>query len=142
MVYCTKADLLEQIGEARLIELTDDAATGVVDDTKVDRAIADAGEEIDGHLGMRLSLPVAQVPPLVRKWAVDIAIYNLCSRREAEVPEARIKRHEAARADLRRFAEGKLSLGVNDPDEPPSDAGKPQISSATRVFDRDKLGGF
>lgn len=142
MAYCTKADILELIDEATLIMLTDDAAAGTVDDAKVERAIADADEEINASLGMRLSLPLSTVPALVRKWAVDIAAYNLYSRRDAEVPEVRQKRHEEARADLRAYREGKISLGVEDPESTPAASEAPRIVSSTPVFGRDKLEGF
>lgn len=142
MAYCTRDDILELTDEATLIALTDDAAAGTVDDAKVERAIADAEQEIDASLGMRTSLPLSTVPALVRKWAVDIAVYNLCSRRDAEVPEVRRKRYDDARADLKAYRDGRISLGVEDPESTPSGSEAPRIVSSTPVFGRDKLEGF
>jgi phage gp36-like protein len=39
-------------------------------------------------------------------------------------------------------AEGRVSLGVNDPEGTPAATHKPDIESSDRVFSRDKLGGW
>ena len=76
MPYATQADILDQLDEDILIQLTDDADTGDVVDDVVTRAIADADAEIDGYCGKRYSVPFDTVPPIIRKFAVDIAIYT------------------------------------------------------------------
>ena len=143
MAYCTKSDILEQLDEDDLIQLTDDTDAGTVDDDKVDRAIADADAEIDSYCGTRYTVPFATVPDIVRKYSVDIAIFNLYARRHG-VPEDRQKRYDNAIRFFRDVATNKASLGENDPDGNPPDSDAPQMSTDNpeRIFTRDKMKGF
>lgn len=115
MAYCTQADLLEQVSEDELIQLTDDAGAGSVDTDAVDRAIADADAEIDTYCGTRYEVPFATVPAIVRKWAVDIALYNLGARKPLGDDEGRRRRYEAVTRLLEKVARGVVSLGANAP---------------------------
>lgn len=126
MAYCTQDDILEQLDEDILIQLTDDDNAGVVDDNKVTRAIADADEEIDAYLGVRYSLPFAATPNLVRKYSVDLAICNLYARRRG-APEDRADRCDQVRKDLDKIAQGKMALDVPDPAQD-ADAG-PRVTT-------------
>ncbi len=81
MAYCTIDDVKKMIDEVKLIRLTDDAGTGVIDEAKTSEAITSAAEEIDTYIGGRVKLPIAGTPPpMFGKINVDIAIYNLYSR--------------------------------------------------------------
>lgn len=144
MSYSTIDDVRQQISEDDLIALTDDAGAGVVDETRVTRAIADADEEIDGYVGSRHTVPLSPVPPIVRKHSVDIAIYNLYRRRMHEIPESRKGTYENAIKFLDKIAQGKISLGADDPEGSPGTSDAPSMSSDNpeRVFDRDSLKGF
>ena len=140
MAYCAQSDILEQISETELIHLTDDADAGVVDESVLERAIADADAEIDGYCGDRYSVPFTDVPDMIRKLSVDIAVYNLFSRRQG-APEGRKQRYDDAIRFLERVADGKASVpGVTGTTESASD--RVSLSSATRVFSRDNLEGF
>ena len=141
MAYCTQDDILEQLDEDILIQLTDDADAGVVDSDKVTRAIADADAEIDSYCGVRNSVPFTTVPARIRMLSVDIAIYNLYARRKG-APENRKERYDNAIRYLKDVSTGKASLGANDPDTPPLDSHTPEITQSTRIFTRDKLTGF
>jgi phage gp36-like protein len=140
MAYCAQADILELIPESELIQLTDDGDLGVIDDGVVTRAIADADSEIDGYCGDRYSVPFTDVPDMVRKLSVDIAIYNLYARRQG-APEGRKQRYDAAVRFLERVADGKASVpGGTGTTESATD--RVSLSSAARVFSRDNLEGF
>lgn len=141
MPYCTLADLKNQADESILIQLTDDEDTGEVVTSVTDQAIADAGAEIDGYCGQRYDLPFDPVPVLVRKMAVDIALYNLHGRRPDSLPEERADRYKQAVAFLRDVAKGTATLGVNDPSDP-EDSNAPRIVSATRIFSRNSMRGW
>ena len=141
MAYCTLADMQEQIDNALLISLTDDADAGAVDTDKTDRAIADADSLIDGYCGKRYAVPFTTVPELIRKFSVDIGIYNLYARRQG-APEDRRQRYKDAVDYLKGVARGENTLGEDDPDATPSEGHTPQIASNTRVFSRDNLKGF
>jgi len=142
-MYSTKADILESLSEAELIDLTDDADLGVVDDAVVDRAIADADAEIDAYCGSRHQVPFAAVPAMIRKVSVDIAIYNLYARRRG-APADRKERYDNAIRFLRGVADGTVSLGVGDPDGTPSGSEAPSMSqdNPARVFGRANLEFF
>jgi len=139
-MYATQADILEQLDEDILIQLTDDADTGDVVDDVVTRAIADADAEIDGYCGKRYSVPFDTVPPIIRKFAVDIAIYNLYARRKG-APEDREKRYNNAVKFLTNVSKGLISLGENDPDSTPA-SNAPEIENEDRIFTRTDLEDF
>jgi phage gp36-like protein len=141
MSYCAKADILEQLDEDILIQLTDDEDTGSVDDDMVTRAIADADAEIDSYCGVRYPVPFSTVPGIIRKLSVEFSIYNLYARRKG-VSDDRKDRYNNGIRFLRDVSKGVVSLGADDPDSTPSDANTPQISSSDRIFSRDKMKGF
>jgi len=140
-MYCAKADILDLLEEQKLAQLTDDENTGVVNDARVDKAIADACGEIDGYLGARYPLPLAVTPAVVRKCAVDIAVYNLFSR-TIGAPEERRDRYKDAVAILVNISKGVISLGGADPDGTPKPSEAPRMSGCGNVFGRDSLKGF
>ena len=137
MSYCAQSDLLEQIDEGVLIQLTDDHDAGSVDSGVVTRAVADADAEIDAYCGTRYEVPFDPVPALVRKLSVDIAIYNLYARRKG-VPDDRQKRYDNAVRFLRDVSMGKATLGSDAPADD-SDTG-PEATSvkSDRIFSTGK----
>ncbi len=140
MAYAVQDDLLQQISEEELIQLTDDDLTGVVDLSKVTRAIEDADAEINGYLAKVHTVPIPSVPDLVRNMSVTIAIYNLYSRRD-EIPESRDKRYKATIKLLENISKGVVTLGeVPAPAENPGES--VSFSAADRKFSREKLESF
>jgi phage gp36-like protein len=145
VAYCTVDDIKSRIGEAELVQLTDDEATGTVSDSRIEEAIEDADREIDGHVGLGLAVPLSPVPPVIRKLSADIALYNLFSRRSAvPVPDSRIERYKSAVAFLERVAAGKVSLGMGDPEGSPRDPESPRFSEENpeRAFTRSSMKEF
>lgn len=140
-MYATMDDLKEQVPETTLIQLTDTDGTGEPDDSRVTRALADAEAEINGYCGKRYTVPFSPVPDLVRKFTVDIAIYNLFALVDGDIPEDRKERYKSAVAYLRGVASGSNTLGENDPQEA-GVAETPRVVSATRIFSRDSLRGW
>lgn len=138
MAYCAQADIEEQLSQAELIQLTDDTGTGSVDATAVARAIADADDEINSYLQERYTVPLAPVPGLVRKLSVDLAIYNLYSRRDIGMP-VRTQRYEADVKLLKSLAKGEASLGVEPPPAEVHDEGiQTSRPESDRIFTRKK----
>jgi phage gp36-like protein len=132
MAYITQSDIEEQLAESELIQLTDDAGAGQVDTVVVARAIADADDEINSYLQERYTVPLSTTPGLVRKLSVDLAIYNLFSRRDLEVP-VRTQRYENAVRLLRALARGEASLGV---EAPPVEAHDEDVQMTRKKGDR------
>lgn len=140
MAYSTQSEILDQMDEDVLIQLTDDDDAGVVDADVVTQKIADADALIDGYCGARYAVPFTTVPALVLKFSVDIAIYNLYGRRKG-APEDRRNRFKEAVDFLKGVSAGNNSLGENDPA-----AGETlfELSSNNpdRIFTRDKMAGY
>jgi phage gp36-like protein len=144
VAYCTIDDLKERLPEAKLVELVDDEGAGALTpkgQQRIDRAIADAGSEIDGYCMARYPVPFEPVPAIIRKLAVDIALYNLFSRRgfDEESPDRIIvTRYRDAVRLLQNLAQGLVTIGAP---QPPPDRGL-DVSSAPRVFGRRSLEVF
>ncbi|MDF1592593.1 MAG: DUF1320 domain-containing protein [Desulfobacterales bacterium] len=135
MSYCTQSDIEKQIPEEILIELTDDDGAGVVDTDAVDRAIADADEEIDAFVSMQYGLPFESTPGLIRRMSVNLAICNLYARRpHLDIPESRKDRCSADRKLLEQVAKGTLKLDEPDPTKDADGGVETTRSKSDRIF--------
>lgn len=138
--YIVKADILKQITEADLIELTDDDNTGSVNDSIVDGAIIDSEGLVDGYLASRYTTPLSTVPNIIKAFTVDVAIYRIYGRREG-APEDVEKRYNDARQFLKDVSKGVVTLGVKVP-APENSGSQVDIKSDDRIFNRENLNGF
>ena len=136
--HLTEDEVAHLLVGAHLVELTDDDALGVVDQGRVDEAISAAQGEVDGYLAERYTVPLSPVPPLVKAACEDIAIYNLYSRTQDEIPESRKTRYAGAVRLLEKLASGAISLGIADPPEPAA-ADNLTVSAGERIFPDDVL---
>jgi phage gp36-like protein len=141
MPYCTQENILDRIDEAALIQLTDEAGEGEIDDDKVTAAIADADATIDAYCQGRYTLPLSPVPPKITQISVDIAVYNLYSHSDLEMPEVRKERNKEAVRFLEKVAAGTISLGASTPAQANTDNAVSMDSNA-RIFTRSKMDGF
>ena len=143
MPYAEIADLYAAASERELIAATDDEGLGAVHQDRALRALADASDEIDGYLGARYALPLAETPPILRKLCVDLAVHNLFSRRAHGPSESRESRRQSAVRFLEQVAKGAISLGADDPEAPPkSDAPEFSAANPVRIFGRKDMGDF
>ena len=90
MAYTNLANLIKAVSEDRLIELTDDNDTGVVDTDVIDDVLDQVEELISGKISGRYTTPLADpVPKLIVSVANDLAIYELHKRRlNLDMPES------------------------------------------------------
>lgn len=141
MAYCTQDDLLKLVPELELAQIT--AESGDAPDAAVvSEAIAKAEAEIDSYLAVRYQLPLAAVPARVKSLAVDLSLYHLYSRRSV-APEVRRQRYEDAVAFLKLVGAGKAEIvGAAGMELPGDVQDVTEITSAARVFDRDKMSGW
>ena len=119
-MYCTYEDLVAQASEDVLLQQADmdgppSGAPGAFD--SITPAMTNARAEIDGYLRRRYVLPETpkETPPTLKKYAVDIAIYHLFSRKglaqaKEEGDAVIVKRYDDAIAYLRLVAEGKADI--------------------------------
>lgn len=140
MPYCTQADLLNQITNAELIQLTDDAGTGTLDTAKVDAALAAASATIDAYAGARYTLPL-QASEKVKQLCLDLAIYELEKRRR-RLREATVAARDAAIAFLRDLAAGRAVLDQPAGAQPQTTEADVKKTAQERVFSDEKLERF
>ena len=138
MPYCTKQNLIDRYSESELIQLTDRAALGVVDDTVLDRCIADADGEIDGYLSPKYGAPLAVVPKAIERIACAITRYYLY---DDNVTDQVATLYKDAIAFLKGVANGTISIGIDAVGaEPTKTSNTVQMESGGREFGRDKNG--
>lgn len=123
------------------IALADAAAVTIT------QAIDSADEVIDGYLRNRkpvaYAVPLNPVPGIVSVWSRWIARYLLHKDRvnTAEATDPVVRDYREACRFLQLTADGKFSLGADDP-LPPAGAGLPQACAPERVFTQDTLRDF
>ncbi len=102
MLFCTIADLANNLTERVLIQLTDDNTPPVaINQERCQAAIAEASEVIMGRLGGRYSdLSSLKPTPLLKRICLDIVAYYLYSRRNKGDIENIRKRYEEAIKEL------------------------------------------
>jgi phage gp36-like protein len=144
MAYCTLEDLGKIMPEQDLIELTDDdVPAAVIVTANVDKAIADAGELIDGYLRARYSLPLTPAPGLINTLACDIAVYRLYARRvKLTPPEGVSERYKNALKLLDLIQKGAISLGDGGTPTPEASGDSVSVTAADRIFTRDTMEGY
>lgn len=137
-VYASLADLLARFREEELIQLTDDAGNGSIDEAKVAQALTSADATIDAHLAAAYQLPLARVPGILTDLGCAIARFNLY--RDAP-PELVGKNHDRAIATLRDIAKGIVKIDAGAPEQEPRD-GAVLMGDGEPLFTRDKMKGF
>lgn len=118
----------------------------VADDAlrRIEEAVSQAESVIDGYLARRgYPLPLSPVPDLVTGWARDIARYLLHKDRGGkEDSDPIVRAYKDALKFLALTAEGKFSLGGNDPIATAPDLADVRFESSPSVFSRDQLKAF
>lgn len=137
----TIADMRARVPEDRLIELTDDARTGAVDEGAVGRAIAQAENEVFSYTGVyykRADL-VEPVPELLTDLACRIAYYRLF--RHGNPTEQVEKDYTRAMSTLGNIAKGVIKIDRGEETVPARD-GMILVEGPERVAGTDQLKGF
>lgn len=143
MPYSTLTDIKKLISEVTVNQLTDDEDTGAVVESRVTEAIAQADAEINSYCGGRYTVPFSTVPDIVKKISVDIAIYNLYSRKVEEIPETRADRYKNAIRQLEGISKGIISIGESPEPAAISEGGvETNKTESDRTFAKDTLSGF
>ncbi len=143
MAYSTLDDIKKLLPEETIIQLTDDENLGVVNQGRVDEAIAQADAEINSYCASKYTVPFTTVPAIAKKISVDLAIYNLYSRKVDIIPETRAERYKNAIRQLEGISKGTISLGV-DPAPAATTEGGAETNTTTsdRTFTKDSMEGF
>ena len=139
MTYATQADLISRFDEKEIVELSDRANVGVINQVVVASKLADADAEINAYLQGRYTLPLATVPTALVRIACDIARYHLYDNRATE---SVTQRYKDAISFLRGVAKGDIQLGVDSGNQVQSVSSAPDFSAPERVFSRDTLADY
>ena len=148
-MYATIADITELYGPQSLY-VADRNGDGVPEGEAVERALVEAGYEIDSYLATRyaLPLPAGTQVSVLRQLAVDIAVYRLAQSRDVLTEELR-RRYDDAIASLRRIADGRQALQLPAPEAAEGDASaegagpRPVFQGGPeRLFSREKMRGL
>ncbi|PKL96793.1 MAG: DUF1320 domain-containing protein [Gammaproteobacteria bacterium HGW-Gammaproteobacteria-8] len=115
----------EQIADA-------DAALAVIEQASIE-----ADSVINGYLGKRYTLPLANPPDILSTWARAITRNRLHANRISDPQSDPIARdYRDAIKFLEQVAAGKFSLGIDDPEQAPSSAGDVRFSAGSKVWGR------
>lgn len=141
--YETVAGLKSRVPARELENLTDhDGSLQAVDDEKVLDALLDATAQINSFVQRRATLPLENPPRVLEVFCRDIAMYRLHVS-AGRVTDDVEKQYKAAIAWLRDVADGKVSLGDDDPEDTvPATPGAVFTEGAGPVMTRDTLKGF
>ncbi len=147
MAYITKQDLIDAIGQQKLMQLTDDSSSGAINDDVVDKAIAYAVGTFEMYARTRYSLPVPATTK-VKSICIDLAL-NKLDRRRAKNSEA-LKMVQDSYKEIERQLKD-VSSGAAALDVPAAEETATSPASGDRIlsgpakeaaFSDDKLGGY
>lgn len=143
-MYATEADLEKRFGKRQLDELKSMHEVDVVEGEEpkpvdvVDVALQDADEEINGYIGSRYTLPLANVPSNLKRIACDIARYRLYSEQPLEHIT---KLYDDAIVFLKRVQDKKADLQILDEQSKEIIDDKPQNKPSTVPIGTTYTGG-
>jgi phage gp36-like protein len=145
--YINKQDILRRIDGKKLVQLTDDAGTGQVDDAVVNEAIAEAEGAIESRLRKRYTLPVP-VTAQVKGLCLGIVVYLLFARRATTkdgILEVKKQGYDNAIKEVEAIGAGKAALDVPAAEETatnPASTDDVLRGSSNPVFTDDKMRNF
>jgi phage gp36-like protein len=151
--YISRNDIGNAIAEDVLKYLVDDERQGSITpagEERIEQRIQDAESEVNSYLAQRYTLPLPEVPPVLKARALDIAVYRLFLRRgirPGSADESVIDQYRLAVSWLKDVATGRASLTFANGPEGSDGAkvgggSKPRIAAQRRIFSRDSLEDF
>lgn len=141
-MYCTIADILDNVSEDVLIDITNDAGVDAttINENKVNQKIGDVSALIDSFAKKKYQVPFNPVPRVIKKLAIALTLYELFSLTgiDEERDQHLIRSQKTAMNLLDKISSGKLTIGVPSP--PPDNSLR--VESQKRVFSRESLKDF
>lgn len=149
MSYITQQDLEDELGEAKLIQLTDDTGSGEIGEDRVGKAISYAVGLFDSYARSRYTIPVP-VTQMVKAVCLDLAVFHLFKSRASTTEgtyEVKREAHDDAIKLLKDVAAGRAALDVPSVEETVEKPASPDeilrgSSVSNVVFDDKKLSGY
>lgn len=139
MAYLTVSEYVSRFGDRETILLTNDTApaagaTRTYDGVKIERAIADAGEVVEGYVGRRYVTPIDSPPNIVKGWVAALAREALHTNTN-KITEAVKAAADRARGQLADLVAGRLNLPIEEGTDAPA-----SVSTGEAVSSRDREG--
>jgi len=135
MAYLTTDEYVTRFGARETGLLTNtDAAQGAgqasYDAAKVETALQDATDEIEGYVSRRYAVPLESPPTIVKGWVAAIARLKLAEA-TGRVADAIQAAADRVTRQLEQLAASKLDLPIEpgQPALPENDAGSPMTSN-------------
>lgn len=146
MPYCDSYDILQILPEIELIQLTDDTNTSINYDV-LNAAISFSDTTINSYLRSRYTLPLSEIPELIKVFAIDLTIYRLHSRRMIrEMPESILNSYKTVIAELGKIQKGIVSLGLESESEDTQLSGHREFVSnkisTDRLFSKEVMNDY
>ena len=153
MAYCTAEEVIDMLKPDMYGYIVGEGSDDLDDEALRDNilllagnAAEDAQAEIDGYLAKRYDVPFVHVPPVISKFAKDIALYNLVSRKgidESDREKTYLTRYNSAVAYLTKVAEGKVDLDTGESHTTQMAAANGfSVESEHRIFSRSSMRGW
>lgn len=136
MRYCTLADLQREIPLQTLIELSnDDPMATAIDHDQIEGAVMSSEELVDAHLRGRYTLPLAEVPTVIKDATVTLTRHRLYMRRPEgnELPKAVVRAYDAMIRVLESIRDGRLTIGLAAGEAAP-EPGEMKVRGRVRQF--------
>jgi phage gp36-like protein len=140
-MYATVDDMTTRFETSELVQLSDHEGLGVINQAVVDAALFDASQEIDSYVAAVYTLPLAETPNMLRRYACDIARYYLF---KGAAPDRVKTAYDDAVTWLKNLSAGKVRLQITVDSAPVAATSTQNVifDSATRVNSRDSLAGY
>jgi phage gp36-like protein len=143
-MYCTKDDIVADIGERELIQISNDTENATsVDETIVEDKIAEIGVYIDSYLTESVTLPITDANDLllIKKICVSLVVCDLYQRRlKLDYSDSLSERRKLAVADLEKIQNGKIVLASKKSVSDSSHYSR--VSQRTKYFTDESLRGY
>lgn len=107
--YATKDDITDTYGVDLLTRVADHNRDKVVDEEVVEMGLQSADDMCNAYIGAYYPVPLDPVPGIVKKCAIDIAVYNMAIGRMERTEEMRV-RYEDALKILTMIGQGKIAV--------------------------------
>ncbi|MFB9372419.1 gp436 family protein [Algimonas porphyrae] len=131
-MYATREDIVSRFGEDVLIGAAD--ADGLIVDARITAALEAASAEINSYVGVRHTLPLTSVPPILVEHCVVMAIYKLNSGADMGTEDMET-RNKQALGWLKDLSNGRATLGLDS--KPGQKSPRPVVTTGTpRQFSR------
>ena len=138
-LFADIAAMQERFKERDLVQLTDEAGTGAIDSSMVERALTSADALITGYIAARYQDTATFAGQAI---LTDVACdYAFSLLWQSDAPDWVMAKRKAAIDALKDIASGKIKLDAGIDTAAPR-ADQIIVSGPERRFSRDSMGGF